>query len=391
MAVIDRDGARAQGADHFVPLLAERALAVLGDDLDLSPHTREAQLIGVFAAMLADASTRVVGLYEAMGIHTATGAALDALVALNGTHRRGAQATRASVEFEGVAGQDVPAGTRLRSTAGHVFTTDAETSLLQAGAIATASVGVTAERTGAIEAPANTITELVSAVPNIFQVTNGLAATPGFDVESDTALRRRYFQVLGYNALSSLASLEAAVLAVDGVTHAIARDNPRDAARTVQGIVIPAHSIVVVVAGGTNEAVGLAIAEAKPAGVPVTGDTAVNVAPLGGLTETVRFQRMTNINLQVNLSIRTTQGVFPGDGSTRVAEAVVAYLSDIAPATTPNDQRVRAAAIGAAPGFTIASLTYENADTDTAIPSTLSLSERLVASVDRVEMTVTTA
>lgn len=387
MAIIDNFGVRLEGVQAFVDGLTARVRRVWGDSADLSPDTRQTQLIGVIAAALADHEGVIADLYNAAGIQTATGAALDALSAMLGVHRHAAASSTATVRFTGTNGTNIPAGTLVRSSHGDLFATD------EAVAIVGTAINaeVTAQAAGPVRVDAGTLTSLASSVSGVSGVTNAAAGVQGREAETDTAFRRRYFRSLALNALGSRASLEAALLATPGVLHAVVRDNPSGAAVTTRGLTIGANGVICVVEGGTDAAVAKTIADYKPIGIPTSGAVSVNVPLLGGdgsQTERTRFQRLETINLRVGVQI-ATDADWPNDGGVRVQAAAYDLLSQLAPGETPEDQHVRAVMLNAAPGFTITSIAYTDRSDGSAIPATLDLDRRLQPSLEHIVVTTT--
>lgn len=94
---------------------------------DISPNldVSEDSELGLFLASicrgLADVHEILSEVYDGGTIDKAEGFSLDDVTALNAVYRYVAQATRGQAEFTGTSGAQVPATTRLRSTAGNVF------------------------------------------------------------------------------------------------------------------------------------------------------------------------------------------------------------------------------------------------------------------------------
>lgn len=384
LASVDEFGVSTSSVQDYVLRLMGDVAQAVGPDVDLSPESVQGQLIGVLAASLAQVDRGISQLYQSASMRTASGNALDALTSLLGVHRRGATFSTATVTFEGVVGSDIPRGTRLRSTAGDIFTTDAEEVILQGG---TTTATVTAVESGPVGVGASSINELASVVSGIANVRNFAAGVEGRSVETDVELRNRYYHSISGNALGSLGTLEAALLSVPGVTHVLVRDNATAVETTTGGLTIPGHSLMCVVEGGSDAAVAAAVSERKPAGIGTAGATTVSVPTVGGYSVDVRFQRMTVVDLRVAVEIDAGSG-FPANGASLIGAAAFGFLSDLLPGQVPDDQRVRAAMLSAAPGFTISSLAYTNATTNATIGSSVDLDVRLAPSLDRVAVTL---
>jgi uncharacterized phage protein gp47/JayE len=179
--------------------------------------------------------------------------------------------------------------------------------------------------TGPVPALAGTLTQIVDVVPGWETVTNAADAQPGAAQETDAPYRTKYFQELFKNALSVTDSVSARVREVEGVVDVIARENDTNATITVQNIDINPHSYAVVVDGGADQQIAEAIYFGKTGGTGTTGTTAVTIQP-NGFDQTLRFFRVREIPLQVDISIRLGPD-FPGNGLTLLKERIQEYIA----------------------------------------------------------------
>ena len=385
MAVVDARGATASTAQDYTARFARDIARALGQDTDFEPETPQAQLAGALGASHALLDVAVVELWNSFNVNTAQGVSLDNVCAWLGIARLNAARSTATVTFTGVAGTPIPAGTRIRSTNGDFFATDAAATI--AAGATTADVAVSSVDTGRIPVGAGALTELATTVVGITSVSNALAGTLGRLTETDDELRSRYFDVISFNSLGSLPSLQASVLDVPGVTYCVVRDNPTAASVTVGGVSIGARSFVAVVEGGADADVAKAVGFNKPMGISPSGSTSAKVRNLSGFDEDIAFERVTTLRVKVVMTVATTVD-FPGDGSARIKQALLDYVMRLQPGESIDTDRFRAGTLNAVPEFSITAFTVSDTS-DTALPSTIPLNRRLTLRLGDITVTVT--
>ena len=178
-----------------------------------------------------------------------------------------------------------------------------------------------------------------------------LLGIPRLEGETDDEYRARYGRVTARNARGSTEAILAAVLEVEGVADALVRENATTEAVTEQGKTIGAHSICLVVDGGTDEAVAAAIARTKPAGTGTSGDTSVDVAHSGGWTIPIEFSRVNLVPIRVKLVLTLEPG-FPSDGTVRIIQQVLGHVNGLALGEGLTAQRLLADVL-LVPGHTV--------------------------------------
>ena len=152
-----------------------------------------------------------------------------------------------------------------------------------------------------------------------------LLGIPRLEGEADDEYRARYARLVARNARGSAEAILAAVLSVEGVTDALIRENATAAEVTEQGKTIGAHSIFLVVDGGTDEAVAAAISRSKPVGTGTIGETSVDVPHAGGWSVPIRLSRVTPAPIKVKLALTLMAG-FPSDGTSRIVMQVLDHV-----------------------------------------------------------------
>ncbi|HHK5645494.1 TPA: hypothetical protein ACQVLP_005501, partial [Serratia marcescens] len=131
------------------------------------------------------------------------------------------------------------------------------------------------QTSGAIACPIGALNTIYRAVTGWSSVSNLAAGVLGNEVEGRANFEYRRKQSVAKNARNTLASVYAAVLAVDGVSDAYITDN-KTSSNVNKGVTnysVLAHSIYVAVYGGSESGVGNAILNSAPPAVNMNGTT----------------------------------------------------------------------------------------------------------------------
>lgn len=169
---------------------------------------------------------------------------------------------------------------------------------------AVALVTADAEVTGPVVATAGTINQIVTSVAGVSAVANPADAAVGDNREEDPALRIRRENELRAPGAAAADAIRARVLRVgNGTNYPVEACTVffNDYDWPVDGL--PAKSFEVVVQGGLDAAVALAIWKAKPVGIYSHGATAVTVQDATGKDQVVRLTRPEPLLLYVAITI----------------------------------------------------------------------------------------
>jgi len=323
MATINNTGIAPRDLTGYVELLEQLFRDTFGSTINLDSETPQGQLIGILALVFAE--TDELGVYVANGLSpdTAAGRQLDDIGALFGIERIPGERSSVTVTLAGTQGTIVPAGSRVRTMDNAVFASTADAVIPAGGSV---DQLFRSEEVGHIQAEAGQLTGIVDVIPGWTSATNAAADMPGRAVESDSEYRERYRGEVAVHARSSLEAIRARVLAVPGVTQCITRDNTTAAAITVQGIQIPARSVMTVVDGGAASDIAAAIAAVKPVGIATAGDVTENVEISPGQTQAIRFRRVRRVPLAVTVSFKIFDE-FPSTGVAQMRTNLLEYLA----------------------------------------------------------------
>lgn len=319
---IDTSGITPTSLEEYVTELEEAFVAAFGPAINLAPETPQGQFIGIDALARTLADEVVVAVAQGLNLHTAFGHQLDSLGSLMLLPRIAGERSIVTVTLTGTANTVVEKGKRASTGDGAVFALDDDATIGSGG---TVDATMRSVDLGPIAAPAGKLTQIVDAVTGWTAVTNAAAAQLGRAKESDIDYRSRYTREVSHNGRYGTEHVLATVLAVEGVTDALVRDNDTNASVTTQGIAIGAGSLLVVVEGGANSDIGEAILRSKAAGVPTVGNVSVSVPHAQGRTTTVRFRRVDEVALAVSINI-TTDATFSTNGVGLIKERLVAWF-----------------------------------------------------------------
>ena len=296
---------------------------------NLDPSTPDGLKIAHDAEIFSALDEVLQQAYNSKDPNKASGYDLDVICALTGTVRsEGTASTVTGFVLTGVAGTQVPAGTRFESSVtGYRFTLDQTWTLDSSG---TATVDITCTTVGEIEADANTITTIVDTVAGLVSVNNPTPATPGTSAESDGSLRVKRATAVGRPGNNQIDSMLGELYTVSGVRRVKIYENDTNAT-DANGL--PAHSIAPIIDGGTDADVAMAIYVKKNPGVMLyQAGTPVSVVATSPTyptnTKQIKFSRPVYVDMVVVVNIKD-DGTLPSQATLQplIQEAILEYAA----------------------------------------------------------------
>jgi len=293
-------GFRTKTYDEILESLMDNAKEIFGYDMDLSVGTKLGQELRSLAVEMTGLWQELEGAYYSGFISSAEGQSLDRVVALIGLKRSEATYATGIVTFsvDEAAGADItiPEGTVVGTEDESIlFETSEEGTLLEEGT--SVDIPVIAQEKGVDgNVSGGSISALLSSISEIDSIINASAMTGGGDAETDSELRIRAM-TMKPTAKGTVAALESALLALDGVTDVnIVEDTDL-------------HTVDISVAGGDSGEITAAIAETRPCGIAVTWDYA------------------TAVGIDVTVTVVKTADATESDVQTQVSAAISEWLS----------------------------------------------------------------
>lgn len=333
MAKITDQGITGSSLNDYLAELKTRTLAI-DPDWNLDPDAPDGQKLGIDAEMLANLDEGVVAAYRAKDPDSATGEALRNIGKISGVAIRDATYSVAPVTITGTAGMVLPANSQIRSRIDNTLWLT--TAAIVVGVSQTAAGFATCVTPGRVLAAAGELTVIGTPYPGWASVTNA-AAAPGEDAESDVDFRARRNKSVSLPGSNMKDNMQAAVANVAGVTDVRILENSSDDPVDPDGI--PYTAIALIVNGGSDQGIGLAMYSKYNPGTPMyprystKTDTWVDppgasgvkvkiVSPSTGNTETMTFQRAVALPIYVNVVVQR-KGNLPSDIEQRIKDAIV--------------------------------------------------------------------
>lgn len=321
---VDANGISAPTYVEILGFLQDTFRSIYGSDAYLEADSQDGQLLAIFASAVNDSNAATIATYNAFSPATAQGAGLASVVKANGITKGIPTASTAEVTLVGQAGtviQQVLIGDDLNL--GTQWEITGPVTIPGGGSATATAICITL---GGIAAAPNTLTRILTPTIGWQTVTNAASATLGAPVETDAALRRRQSTAAALPASSPVAGVYAALLNVAGVQAVAPYENDTGSA---DGNGIPAHSISMVVRGGTDQDVADAIGLKKPPGTGTYGSTTANYTDPKGLPKPINFYRPTDVSITVQIDITRLAGWALTTQDT-VKASVAAYINALA-------------------------------------------------------------
>jgi len=307
-------------SDIYQSLLADFR-AIYGSDIYVEPDSQDGQWIAILAAAFNNSNQAMVAVFQSFSPTYAQGAGLSSVVKINGIARGIATKSTAVGTVTGVAGTIITTGA-VQDESGNLWDLPASVTIPLSGAI---SVTVTARDAGNLVAGVGIIAKIATPQLGWQSFSNTSAAIAGAPVEEDATLRGRQTISTSLPALTVLDAILAAVANVPGVTRYTAVEN--DTA-TTDSNGIPAHSISIVVLGGTVLEVATAIGRKAP-GIQTYGTTSQQIVDVYGLPTTINFFLLSQTNVYFAITIKALTGYVSTTGTALIA-ALVDFVNSLA-------------------------------------------------------------
>ena len=169
------------------------------------------------------------------------------------------------------------------------------------------------ESAGLKFALANKLKVIAQTKSGWLSVTNPTDATPGEDLESIPDLMARREEELGAGGSGTVAAIDKAVSAVEGVIGCRVFYNDTTSTQTIASVSMPPNSIRVVVwdgigAAASNNSLAQVILDNKSAGAPTLGAASGTAVDLYGEVKTVNFSRATYVVCFVAVTVSAPTG-----------------------------------------------------------------------------------
>lgn len=315
---VDETGIHVPDLAAIVAYLQDAYRGIYGQDIAFDSSDQDTQWLGIFAAALNDAYAMAVGVYNSFSPATAQGVGLSSVVKVNGIKRQAASYSTVDIVNVGQAGRTIRSP-KVKDDAGNIWTMPDFTIPFSGEVTVTATCTVL----GAVAAPAGTQWSIAAPQIGWQSVRNAAAGTPGAPVERDPELRVRQSRSTMLPALTVLDGIEAAILAVSGVSRLKVYENDTS---VTDANGIPGHTISVVVDGGDALAICQAIAARKTPGAGTYGNASQVVVNAFGVPRQINYFRPHEPPISVNIVVRSLNG-YTLDDETAIRQAVSDWVN----------------------------------------------------------------
>lgn len=339
MPTLDAAGLEIDSLEDLNTTMLDELRSTVDHAIGNGPTVVEAQEVAIVASHTREVQEVLAIFVDAINRNNAEGALLGFVGSITGTYKQPATKSKfigsKRVTFTVAAGETIAAGQRF-SMAGKpqiVFVSKSIADNLAGLVTNTIPVDAECEVPGPVEAPAGTMTVKITSATGWLAVNNSTDAVVGRLEEKDLAFRSRQVAELAGSGSGNVNSIRADVLKItldDGVTkpvlEAYVLENYTSTYDTIQGL--PPKSIEVILWDGAgSEAPNADVAAAiftKAAGIYTNGSTAVTLQDSYGRDKVIRFSRVSQRVLELELTYRVDATAYVGD---EVVQAACASAS----------------------------------------------------------------
>jgi len=321
LAFIDSTGYHFEDFPSYLSYLTAAYQNIYGADVYLGSDSQDGQWLGTIAQALYDTAALGASTYSSFSPTTAQGVGLSRVVKINGLRRQVPSNSTADLVIVGSAFTVITNGSAIDSL-NQIWNLPASVTIPISGTI---TVTATSAAAGAISAAQDTITGINTPTQGWQTVNNPAAATPGAPVESDAALRNRQSVSTAIPAQTVFDATIGAVSNVSGVTAVSAYENDTG---STDGNGLPAHSISLVVEGGSATDIAQTILDYKTPGTQTYGTTSEALTDAKGVPITINFFRPNIDPIAVQVTLTPLSGWITSN-ETLIANAIASYISTI--------------------------------------------------------------
>lgn len=301
-----------------------------GGNLSLSLSSPQGQVAQSLSAIISDKNAQIAQLVNQVDPANASGVMQDAIGAIYFMQRIAASGTLVAGTCNGLAGTVIPAGAIAQDKAGNQYELLSTVTIASSGSVVGQFQCLT---TGPIACPIGALNTIYKAITGWESVTNATAGVPGVNEESRADFEFRRQNSVAVNALNSIQSVLAAVLAVPNVIDAYVTDNSTNATVNTGPTHYPVvgNSIYVAVAGGAPADVAKAIWSKKSLGCVYNGSTTYTYTDqTAGITPyptyTVKWVTPTSVPVYFAVNLVNNANL-PSNIATLVQNAILAAFN----------------------------------------------------------------
>jgi uncharacterized phage protein gp47/JayE len=317
LVYIDSTGYHYADYPTFLAYVQNEYRGIYGADIYLEPDSQDGQFLAIMARGFYDAAALGGSVYGSFSPASAQGVGLSRVVKINGISRKIPTKSTVDVTIVGTATTEIAGGVVI-DTLNQKWDLPSSVIIPGGGEI---TVTATAQVEGNLSAAINTVTGIFTPTQGWQTVTNPTIAVPGQAVETDAELRARQVVSVALPALTVLDATVGALYNLTGVTEVRPYENDTGSADS-NGV--PAHSVEMIVSGGTISEIAQTIAFKKTPGTGTAGDISTVVYDSRGVPATIKFSRPTDVPIKVRITLAAKVGWVSATYEPLIAAAVKA-------------------------------------------------------------------
>lgn len=318
-ATVTAEGISAPDYQTILDTLTSYFQQIYGSDAYLEPDSKDGQMVALVALAIHDANNTAISVYNCFSPATGYGVALTSNVKINGIARKGATNSTVDLLLTGTAGTTITNGT-VKDTNNVIWRLSDSVVI---GVDGTVTATAICSKSGAVAAPAGTITTINTPTRGWTSVTNPAAATVGAPAETDAELRIRQGQSVAIPSITPFEGVDGAIANIAGVTRHKLYEN--DTGKT-DGNGLPPHSISAIVDGGDVTEIARTIRVNKGLGVRTWGKTSVTVPDKYGNPHIISFSRPTDVPVYGKITLTVFAG-YTSQIGVQIQQAVTDYIN----------------------------------------------------------------
>ncbi len=282
---------------------------IYGADINVEQNSPDGQFLNIFILSVLDLLGLIVEDYNSKDPDQAVGVALDSVSQLCGIQRNGGIYTLTAVDIttdrtlnlDGLDNPDAIPFTVADST-GNQF------QLIESASLSNGinTLNFQAVKIGNVQILQNTLTTAVTVIPGIVSVNNPDSPyQQGVNQETDAQFRLRRQRSTSLPAQGFLQSLYGGLLTLTGVEEVKIYENDTN---TVDSNDVPAHTIWVIVDGGTDDDIANMIYLYRNAGCGMKGGEVVDITQIDSSIFPIYFDRADDQDLYIRFSVEVVGG-----------------------------------------------------------------------------------
>jgi uncharacterized phage protein gp47/JayE len=275
-------GASAPAYSDILYTLTQQFMGIYGSDIVTDPSTQDQQWLGILSRGFYDEGQAFVACYNAFRPTGAQGAGLSTIVKINGIARLIPSNSQVTALVVGQVGTIITNGV-ANDAAGNQWSLPSSVTIPISGQI---TVSLTCGTEGSIALASGVALTIFTPTVGWQTITTTSTAIPGAPVETDAALKIRQTLSVALPALTVMQSLVGNIANLTGVLAVQGYENDTG---STNALGIPAHSISMVVEGGSATAIAQIIANDKAPGAGTYGTTSETVINSQGIPQLISF------------------------------------------------------------------------------------------------------